>query len=116
MCMGTREGKREETCKEGQHAGSQEASRGTSGSQSCRLRNWIFQDVENQIDLQSCEPFNKAPQTDMVNQKASTWKCKEKSTHLFLGVWRGASTFLHGNQSLQKRWFCEHGLKVGSIR
>lgn len=71
MCVGTREGRREETCKEGQLDGPQVASKGTSGSQSYRLKIWIFQGMENQIDLQSCEPFNKAPKTDTTDQKVS---------------------------------------------
>lgn len=112
MCMGTREGRGEETFKEGQLARSQEASRGTSGSQSCRLRNCIFQGMENQINLQSCESLNKVPKTDTINHKANTWMCKETNTHLTLGVWRGASTFLHGFWSLPKRCFGEHGSKA----
>lgn len=75
-------GRGEETCKEGQLAGSHEACRGTSGSQPCRLRNLIFQGMENQIDLQSCKPFHKVPKTNTISQKANTWKCKETSTHL----------------------------------
>lgn len=98
MYMGTGEGRGMETCQEDQLAGSHETYRGTSGSQSYWPRNQIFQGMENQIDLQMCEPFNQTPKADTIHQKASTWRCKETSAYPFPGIWKELVIFYVENR------------------
>lgn len=76
MCVGTRKGREEEACQQGQLGGSQETSKGTSGSV-FRSRNAIFQGRESQIDLLRRELFNQAPQMDAFSQKANMSMCRE---------------------------------------
>lgn len=114
---GDRGGKRlgEETCQEGQLVDSQKASSGTSGSQSSRLRNQIFQGMESQIDLCMCESIN-APKTDAINQTARTWKYKETGTHRPWGHGGGQVIFYKETRILERRWLDEHGPRVCSVR
>lgn len=76
MCVGTRKGRDEDACQQGQLDGSQETSKGTSGSV-FRSRNAIFQGIESQIDLLRRELFNQAPQMDAISQKANMSMCRE---------------------------------------
>lgn len=86
MWLGTWEGREEEACQQGQLGGSQETSKGTSGSV-FRSRNRVFQGLESQIDLLRWELFNQAPQMDAVNQKANMSVCRESGKPLPARHW-----------------------------
>lgn len=76
MCVGTRKGREEEACQQGQLGGSHETSKETSGYV-FSSRNAIFQGIESQIDLLRRELFNQAPQMDAFSQKANMSMCRE---------------------------------------